>query len=150
MAKVSFAQLFRNANPDALDLMDKMLAFDPSSRISVEQALEHRYLHIWHDASDEPVCPTTFDFHFEVVEDIPQMKRMILDEVHRFRQQVRVTAQQGQSGAQQQGMQQVPIPENFDRSLGEYPRPQEAMGDQGAQDAGLEQELAGGLDAMRQ
>ncbi|KAK3059365.1 hypothetical protein LTS18_011040 [Coniosporium uncinatum] len=126
-----------------------MLAFDPSSRISVEQALEHRYLHIWHDASDEPVCPTTFDFHFEVVEDIPQMKRMILDEVHRFRQQVRVSAQQGLQGQGQGQVQQVPIPENFDRSQGEYPRPQEAMGGQGAQGAGLEQELAGGLDAMR-
>lgn len=89
MQKVSFQALFRNANPDALDLLDKMLAFDPSQRISVEQALEHRYLHIWHDASDEPTCPTPFDFHFEIVDDIQQMKKMILEEVHRFRQLVR-------------------------------------------------------------
>ena len=58
MAKKPFPALFPNANPDALDLLDKMLAFDPSSRISVEQALEHPYLQIWHDASDEPECPT--------------------------------------------------------------------------------------------
>ncbi len=45
--------------------MDRMLAFDPSSRISVDKALEHPYLHIWHDASDEPDCPTTFNFDFE-------------------------------------------------------------------------------------
>jgi mitogen-activated protein kinase 7 len=78
MPKKSFAMLFPQANPQALDLLDKMLAFDPSSRISVEEALEHPYLSIWHDASDEPVCPTTFDFHFEVVEEIPEMKRMIV------------------------------------------------------------------------
>lgn len=99
MAKRPFTQLFPNANPDALDLLDKMLAFDPSSRISVETALEHPYLHIWHDASDEPGCPTTFNFDFEVVEDVGEMRKMILDEVHRFRQHVRI--QPGQQGATQ-------------------------------------------------
>ena len=93
MPKVPFTRLFPQANPDALDLLDRMLAFDPSSRISVEDALEHRYLHIWHDASDEPACPTTFDFAFEVVEDVAEMRRMILDEVHRFRRSVRQAPQ---------------------------------------------------------
>lgn len=148
MQKVSFQALFRNANPDALDLLDKMLAFDPSQRISVETALEHRYLHIWHDASDEPVCPQTFDFHFEVVDDIGQMKKMILDEVQRFRHVVRQ-----QPGTQmQQGMMaqnpasNVPIPENFDRMAQEYPRPQEAQ----AAPGGLEGELHQGMDFQRQ
>lgn len=142
MQKVSFAALFRNANPDALDLLDRMLAFDPSSRISVEEALEHRYLHIWHDASDEPSCPTTFDFHFEVVEDIGEMKKMILQEVHRFRQLVRV---QPQGSAAQQQMPQVPIPENYDSRSYEDPRPQEAHHGMGN---GLEQDLQAGLDAQ--
>jgi serine/threonine protein kinase len=98
MAKVSFARLFPNANPDALDLLDRMLAFDPSSRISVEEALEHRYLHIWHDASDEPNCPRTFDFAFEVVEDVPEMRKMILEEVQRFRTHVRQQPHQAIAG----------------------------------------------------
>lgn len=148
MQKVSFAALFRGANPDALDLLDKMLAFDPSSRISVEQALEHRYLQIWHDASDEPTCPTPFDFHFEVVEDVPQMKQMILDEVRIFRQMVRGGAPANPSQqAGQQGGQQVPMPQGNDfRYRQEDPRPQEA----GATATnGLEQDLQGGLDAMQ-
>lgn len=144
MQKVSFASLFRQANPDALDLLDRMLAFDPSSRISVEEALEHRYLHIWHDASDEPSCPTTFDFHFEVVEDIAEMKKMILAEVNRFRQLVRVQPGGGQGGAGQAG-QAVPIPNNYDRAGYEDPRPQEAMW-QGSE---LERDLQG-LDARGQ
>ena len=90
MPKKPFPQLFPNANPDALDLLDYMLAFDPSSRISVEAALEHPYLQVWHDASDEPGCPTTFNFDFEVVEDVGEMRKMILDEVYSFRQQVRI------------------------------------------------------------
>ncbi|KAK3214693.1 hypothetical protein GRF29_19g996704 [Pseudopithomyces chartarum] len=144
MQKVSFQSLFRQANPDALDLLDRMLAFDPSSRISVEEALEHRYLHIWHDASDEPNCPTTFDFQFEVVEDIGEMKKMILQEVNRFRQQVRV--QPGGQGGPGQQQPTVPIPNNYDRAGYEEPRPHEANYQGGWQDNELERDLQG-LDA---
>lgn len=144
MPKVPFLRLFSNANPDALDLLDKMLAFDPSARISVEEALEHRYLHIWHDASDEPSCATTFDFHFEVVEDVPEMRKMILAEVARFRQQVRVQQPQQQMS----GQINVPIPENANQWSHEDPRPQEAAHSQQMHGMELEQELQGGLDAM--
>jgi serine/threonine protein kinase len=146
MKKVSFQSLFRNANPDALDLLDRMLAFDPSERISVEEALEHRYLHIWHDASDEPVCPTTFDFQFEIVEDIPEMKQMILAEVNRFRQSVRVQPGQQGLGQGQQPAQAVPIPDNYDRAGYEDPRPHEAMNQGQWQGNDLERDLQG-LDA---
>lgn len=147
MQKVSFASLFRQANPDALDLLDRMLAFDPSSRISVEDALEHRYLHIWHDASDEPACPTTFDFQFEVVEDIGEMKKMILAEVTRFRQLVRVQPGQSATGQGQPPAQAVPIPNNYDRAGYEDPRPHEAVMQGGWQGNDLERDLQG-LDAQ--
>ena len=144
MQKIPFQSLFRNANPDALDLLDRLLAFDPSSRISVEEALEHRYLQIWHDASDEPSCPTPFDFQFEVVEEIPEMKEMILAEVNHFRQMVRVQPGAGGQGAGAQANQQVPIPNNYDRAGYEDPRPQEAFNQQGAgQWNDLERDLQG-------
>lgn len=145
MQKVSFAALFRNANPDALDLLDRMLAFDPSQRISVEEALEHRYLSIWHDASDEPTCPTQFDFQFEVVDDIPQMKRMILDEVNQFRRMVRVQPLQQQAMQGMQQVPQVPVPENYDPRAYENPRPQDLPGQSMH---GLEGDLARGMDGM--
>lgn len=151
MPKVPFQRLFNNANPDALDLLDRMLAFDPSSRISVEEALEHRYLHIWHDASDEPNCPETFDFHFEVVEDVPEMRRMILAEVQRFRQSVRQQQPQAHmGGGMGQSQSNVPIPDNAGQWSQEDPRPQEASAPHNAQSMGLEQELEVGLDAMHQ
>lgn len=141
MAKKTFPQLFPNANPDALDLMDRMLAFDPSSRISVEAALEHPYLHIWHDASDEPDCPTTFNFDFEVVEDVAEMRKMILEEVFRFRQLVRTASGQGgQQMSAPPAPAQVPIPAGGHTHgwTAEDPRPQEYMPSQG-----LEAELGG-------
>jgi mitogen-activated protein kinase 7 len=143
MTKKPFAQLFPQANPDALNLLDRMLAFDPSSRISVEEALEHPYLHIWHDASDEPDCPTTFNFDFEVVEDVGEMRKMILDEVFRFRQLVRTVPGQGGQGGigAPAASAQVPIPagQQHHQWTAEDPRPQEYMG----QDQGLEAELGG-------
>ncbi|KAI9367490.1 kinase-like domain-containing protein [Aspergillus egyptiacus] len=149
MPKIPFQRLFPNANPDALDLLDRMLAFDPSSRISVEEALEHPYLAIWHDASDEPSCPTTFDFHFEVVDDVQEMRRMIYEEVVRFRQHVRQPTQ-AQTLAQQQQMAQqtnIPIPEHQQGVWRqEEPRPQEA-GAAGGPNNDLESSLQRGMDA---
>lgn len=141
MPRIPFQRLFPTANPDALSLLEKLLAFDPSGRISVEEALEHRYLGVWHDASDEPICEQQFDFAFEVVEDVQQMKQMILDEVSRFRQLVRHPAQH----QMQVQMPQVPIPEHGYHGY-DGPRPEEAHG--GGMD-GLEDELAGGLDRRR-
>ncbi|RKF83106.1 Mitogen-activated protein kinase spm1 [Golovinomyces cichoracearum] len=140
MAKRPFSQIFPNANPDALDLLNKMLAFDPSSRISVEDALEHPYLHIWHDAADEPCCPTTFNFDFEVIEDVGEMRKKILEEVAQFRQLVRVQPdQQGPNS----GGPTLPIPQSGIAWGAEDPRPQETYS-HGAE--GLEKDLQVGLD----
>eukprot|EP00193_Tetraselmis_chui_P021934 CAMPEP_0177795238 /NCGR_PEP_ID=MMETSP0491_2-20121128/26119_1 /TAXON_ID=63592 /ORGANISM="Tetraselmis chuii, Strain PLY429" /LENGTH=390 /DNA_ID=CAMNT_0019318041 /DNA_START=380 /DNA_END=1552 /DNA_ORIENTATION=- len=62
---VDYKQLYPNANELALDLIDKMLVFDPNKRITVEEALEHPYLASLHDVNDEPSCNTPFDFDFE-------------------------------------------------------------------------------------
>lgn len=48
-----------------MDLIDKMLVFDPTKRITVEKALEHPYLASLHDVSDEPICSTSFEFDFD-------------------------------------------------------------------------------------
>lgn len=37
----------------ALDLLDKMLTFNPHKRIEVEEALAHPYLEQYYDPSDE-------------------------------------------------------------------------------------------------
>ncbi|WCJ41104.1 mitogen-activated protein kinase 3 [Euphorbia peplus] len=59
------AQVFPHVNPLAVDLIDKMLTFDPTKRITVEEALEHPYLARLHDVADEPVCSDPFSFDFE-------------------------------------------------------------------------------------
>lgn len=46
-------QLSLIANPMAIDLLNKLLEFDPSKRINVEEALSHPYLSAYHDEDDE-------------------------------------------------------------------------------------------------
>ncbi|CAG8622034.1 14849_t:CDS:2 [Acaulospora colombiana] len=53
MPKKTFSQLYPKANPLALDLLEKLLKFDPATRITVEQALAHPYLAAYHDEEDE-------------------------------------------------------------------------------------------------
>jgi len=62
-----FEQVFRNSNPLALDLLGKMLAFNPDKRIDIEGALNHPYLSALHYPEDEPVTHpvSLFDFEFE-------------------------------------------------------------------------------------
>ena len=74
--KANFAVLFPRCEPLGLDLLDKLLAFDPSSRITATQGLSHAYLATYH-VDDEPSCPKPFDFSFEATNTIPEIKSMI-------------------------------------------------------------------------
>ena len=64
--KIPFKALFPKSNDLALDLLEKLLAFNPAKRISVEDALRHPYLEPYHDPDDEPTAPPIpegfFDF----------------------------------------------------------------------------------------
>ncbi len=65
--KNQVATVFRRytENPLALDLLTKMLVFNPKKRLSVEECLAHKYLAELHQDGDEPVCKTPFDYSFE-------------------------------------------------------------------------------------
>jgi mitogen-activated protein kinase 1/3 len=85
-----FRLRFRNMSDGAVDLLERMLVFDPSRRITgtwiytnylyylgcidynltiifhaVDEALHHPYLASLHDINEEPTCPTSFSFDFE-------------------------------------------------------------------------------------
>ena len=89
MEKVPFESLYPNAEPMAIDLLDKLLTLEPNNRITVDEALEHPYLEVWHDPLDEPSCPKKFDFQFEAVDELGAMRDMIVHEVRAFRDFVR-------------------------------------------------------------
>lgn len=75
---------FASCNPLAVDLLKKMLVFDPKKRIPVETALEHPYLEQFREAEDEPLAEpvSLFDFEFErEVLTMRELKDMIYEEI---------------------------------------------------------------------
>ncbi|CAM8914192.1 hypothetical protein QQ045_030962 [Rhodiola kirilowii] len=63
--KQPFSTRFPNMSAEAIDLLEKMLVFDPEKRVTVEEALSHPYLARFHNVSTEPACPRPFVFDFE-------------------------------------------------------------------------------------
>ncbi|TRY60110.1 hypothetical protein DNTS_012010 [Danionella cerebrum] len=64
MPKRNFADVFIGANPQAVDLLEKMLVLDTDKRITAAEALAHPYFAQYHDPDDEPEAEP-FDQSFE-------------------------------------------------------------------------------------
>jgi len=83
-SKIPFVEVFPKASPLACDLLDKLLAFEPDDRYSVEQALRHPYLEELHCEEDEPGCDgfDFNDFYFEYVKTSKDdLKALIHEEI---------------------------------------------------------------------
>ncbi|OQR95451.1 sporangia induced mitogen-activated protein kinase [Thraustotheca clavata] len=95
--KIPLDKLFPNAKPNALDLLDKMLVFDPTKRISVEEALEHPYLESLHNNDDEPKATMPFSFDFEKEQLTKRrLQELIFNEVCHFHADASATMNHGQ------------------------------------------------------
>ncbi|GAB7348964.1 hypothetical protein MBLNU459_g7949t1 [Dothideomycetes sp. NU459] len=55
---------FKNADPQAIELLERMLVFDPRTRVRAGDALADPYLSPYHDPTDEPVAEEKFDWSF--------------------------------------------------------------------------------------
>ena len=79
--KLTWSSLFPNANPIALDLLEKMLTFNPKKRYTVDQCLSHPYFEGLHDPEQEPIATSSFDWSFDAVELTKEnLQSMIYDE----------------------------------------------------------------------
>ncbi|KAG2145123.1 Pkinase-domain-containing protein [Suillus clintonianus] len=84
-------KLLPTADVQALDLLQKMLSFDPSARISVPDALAHPWLASYHEETDEPDCPTTFEKwrDIEKLETLEDFRKALWEEIEDYRMEVR-------------------------------------------------------------
>ncbi|KAF9005926.1 kinase-like domain-containing protein [Cyathus striatus] len=89
--KVPFHKVLPAADAQSLDLLAKMLTFDPTERITVPQALEHPWLSAYHDESDEPSCPHKFERWREIekLETLEEFRDALWTEIEDYRREVR-------------------------------------------------------------
>ena len=80
-SKQSFKTLFPNANPLGLDLLAKMLAFNPEKRYTVEECLKHEYFKGLYNPEEEPISENQFDWSWDNFEPTKEkIQNMIYEE----------------------------------------------------------------------
>ncbi|CEG36844.1 cmgc mapk protein kinase [Plasmopara halstedii] len=90
--KVPLSSVYPRATPQCLDLLEKMLVFDPRKRITIQEALAHPYLNLVRDRTVEKTCPTPFDFAFENTDLTKQkLQELIFEDVCAFHPDARIS-----------------------------------------------------------
>uniref|UniRef100_A0A8C1AMI8 Stress-activated protein kinase JNK n=2 Tax=Cyprinus carpio TaxID=7962 RepID=A0A8C1AMI8_CYPCA len=81
--EVILGMKYKENASQARDLLSKMLVIDPESRISVQEALSHPYIHVWYDPAEADAPPPQIsDKQLEEREhSIEQWKELIYKEV---------------------------------------------------------------------
>lgn len=83
--KQSYSSLFPKSNPVALDLLAKMLIFNPHKRYTIEQCISHPYFEGLHNPEEEPISESPFDWSFVDIELTKQnLQSMFLKKVSIF------------------------------------------------------------------
>jgi len=103
--RVAFSKLYKSASPLALDLLQKMLQFSPTLRISVDDALAHPYFAELRQPEHETIdaAKQAFDFSFETKQDLrveKTIRDLVREEVQHFRPQLAQMQQREQREAQ--------------------------------------------------
>lgn len=76
-------ELFPRSDPMAIDLLEKILEFDPAKRITAEEALQHPYLRMDTVTRGTPIDMHEFEFERKNL-SIPELKRLFLEEILQY------------------------------------------------------------------
>lgn len=94
---MNFNKIFPQATPDALDLLQKLLSFDPAERPTAAEALRHPYFAVLaHDVNDASapsqvtIPHDEFAFEFKANITTVELRKLIYDEVLHFNPMMRM------------------------------------------------------------
>lgn len=72
--KRNFANKFPGSPPEAIDLLEKMLIFNPNKRINVDQCLQHPFFADIRDPKKEVEAEFNLEFEFESEDNLDEQK----------------------------------------------------------------------------
>eukprot|EP00343_Euplotes_focardii_P003968 CAMPEP_0205809762 /NCGR_PEP_ID=MMETSP0205-20121125/13996_1 /ASSEMBLY_ACC=CAM_ASM_000278 /TAXON_ID=36767 /ORGANISM="Euplotes focardii, Strain TN1" /LENGTH=202 /DNA_ID=CAMNT_0053087325 /DNA_START=561 /DNA_END=1169 /DNA_ORIENTATION=- len=89
--KASLESLFPTAAEDAIDMMKKLLKFNPSDRLTVEECLEHPYVSQFHKIENEPICKKLITIPIDDNKkfSIKEYRLKIYTDIHRRKKELR-------------------------------------------------------------
>lgn len=91
LVKRSIKSFVPSASPEALDLIGKLLVFNPDKRLTVEEALEHKYLEQFHNLEEEMVCDRKISIPLDDNQryKVDQYRQKLYDEVLKRKIEIR-------------------------------------------------------------
>eukprot|EP00906_Rhabdomonas_costata_P001631 RCo002664 len=87
----NFCKIFPAASDNAIDLLERMLQFNPFSRVTVLEALEHPYFAQMHDPADEPGAQV-FTFDMDLADEnltVMDLKEVLFQQMLAFHPEYR-------------------------------------------------------------
>jgi mitogen-activated protein kinase 15 len=102
--------LFPTAPPDALDLLNRLLQFNPDRRATIEQAISHPYLAQFHSAAEEPVlaAPIAISIDDNKRLKISEYRKYLYKKIVERKKQLRKKREMAQAAAALAAGQQQP------------------------------------------
>lgn len=83
--------VFPTASDDAIDLMRKLMHFNPKKRLTAEQALKHPYVAQFHDPENEPVCTKRINIPIDDNQkfSIREYRNKLYSDIHKRKKELR-------------------------------------------------------------
>ncbi|KAI4383391.1 hypothetical protein MLD38_009233 [Melastoma candidum] len=81
---VNFSEMFHGANPMAIDLLKRMLVFDPRKRITVAEALRHPYLKECYNPSSDIPARSQIQLDMSNIRDMRTVRQAMYEEILRY------------------------------------------------------------------
>eukprot|EP00164_Ancoracysta_twista_P000471 GFYU01000630.1.p1 GENE.GFYU01000630.1~~GFYU01000630.1.p1 ORF type:complete len:354 (-),score=93.84 GFYU01000630.1:605-1666(-) len=87
----STTEMFPNASVEALDLLRRLLQFNPEKRINADDALKHPYVAQFHNPDDEPLCknPIKIPIDCSVKYSVSEYRDKLYQEVIKKKKEIR-------------------------------------------------------------
>ena len=87
----NFNQIFPVANSTEIDLLKKLLTFNPNYRLTIEEALKHDFVSDFHDPDKEIVCKKTIKIGLDdnVKCSVKEYRTRLYDDILRRKKEIR-------------------------------------------------------------